>query len=110
MPQHLKLHPDGEAVEFYSLLEIARLSGRTKNSLFKLTSRKLLPEPNFRLPDRTIGDKVIPGQGLYSATLVPHILNYLEKIERAKKVNPEHTVLIFQQFYAEREQLLSLMK
>ena len=109
MPKYLRLSTDGEPIEFFSLLDIARKSGRSKSSLIKLTARGVLPPPNFKLPDRQYANITIKGEALYSSEfLVPHIIKFLEKIKQGKKVSDEDRVNIMQKFSEERSFLLSL--
>ena len=109
MPYNLALTSGGAKVEFYTRTDLAKISGRTKNSITKLTSKGYLPEANFRMPDKVFENHTVKGESLYSKEfLVPHIMTFLNGITQGKPVTIEQRTFIHQQFELERTKVLSL--
>ena len=106
----LKVGASFESVEFITLGELAELSGKSKHSLLKLIERGIMPDANFRTPDKQVKhspnpDRVIRGNRLYSLeVIVPTLSSYLrDNITQGKKITYEQQVELMDIFQKERE-------
>jgi hypothetical protein len=84
----MKLKICGREVEFYTLKELADLSGKSKQALFKLEARGVLPEPVYRTQYRFVSNPNLHSMGLYKQAKIvydkykEHGLSSLESDER----------------------------
>lgn len=110
MSVKLKIGASSELVEFITLGELAELSGKSKYSLLKLIERGIMPDANFRTPDKQVKhsadpNRVIRGNRLYSSeVIVPSLSAYLrDNIMQGKKITYEQQVELMNIFQLERE-------
>lgn len=106
---------DAPYIEFITMGELAKLCGKSKETLKKLTNRGILPDSNFRTNPVEIkrGERqgeYIEGYRLYSKQfLVPKLAPYLKKnIKRGVMITREQHLEIIEMFNWERETLLNL--
>lgn len=98
-----------QPIEFYSLGELAKLCGKSKEALKKLTERGIMPEANFRTPKSLIrkGKKegqYIKGYRLYSKEFIaPKIIKFMRGVSRGKQITLEQRSELMSIFQEERD-------
>ena len=107
----LVLRVGGANHEFVTLGELAKMSGKTTDSMKKLIKRGLIPDSNLRTPPKkiTYGERIgelIEGDRIYSLNiLVPVLVPLLKSITQGKRITIEHKVKIYDAFEMERIKL-----
>ena len=115
MPYSLIVKADKDPVEFISLGELAKLCGKSREAIKKLTERGIMPDANFRSPKVLIrkGEKkgqYIDGYRLYSKTfLVPKLVPFIKSnISRGKLVTLDQRAKLISMFQSERDYFINL--
>lgn len=103
---------ENKKVKFYRISEMAALCGRTNKAFYKLIDRGIMPDANFRTPNRIIekghlrGSEML-GERLYSVDyLAPKLIEIFKTVKQGRTITIETKQALWEAFSYEREKLI----